>query len=171
MSYVSGISGAWNKAADCLFRLVKQPTDSKATIKTLTATNSDGPAFNTRSKTSHHCQTTMDAELSNTQSIRGNLYTRLTTVETAQDITLKPLTADRHEASLKMQKMDPFLNASPNGYWMERHQSMRPIYSHTLRDYYTNMSWTQTKHLWHLSNPKLGSIQPLPVYYHHMYFQ
>ena len=51
------IRTTWNKAADCLSRLVKLPTNSKATIKKHTATNSDGPAFNTRSKTSHHCHT------------------------------------------------------------------------------------------------------------------
>ena len=55
------ISGAWNKAAaHCLSRLVKLPNYSKATIKMLTATISDGPAFNTRSKSSHQCQTTMN---------------------------------------------------------------------------------------------------------------
>ena len=64
------ISGAWNKAADCLFRLVKLPTNGKATIKLLTATNSDGVPFGMRNKTSHQCQTTMDTEPYNTQSIK-----------------------------------------------------------------------------------------------------
>ena len=110
------ISGAQKKAANCLSRVVELPTNSKATIKMLTATNSDGPPFNTRSKTSHHFQTTTDTEPSNTQPIKETVTPDVTTVETTQDITTKPLTSDRHEATLQMQKMDPFLNASPNGY-------------------------------------------------------
>ena len=43
--------------------LAKLPTNSKTTIKILTATNSDGPAFNTRSETSHHHQTTTEQNL------------------------------------------------------------------------------------------------------------
>ena len=74
----------------------------------LTATNSDGPAFNTRSKASHHHQTTTDTEPSNTQTIKETVTPDVTTVDTTQDITLKPLTADRHETLLQMQKMDPF---------------------------------------------------------------
>ena len=90
------ISGAWNKAAACLSRLVKLPNDSKATVTMLTATNLDGPAFNTRSKTPNQYQTTTDTKPSNTQSIKKPFTPDLTTVETTQDITTKPLTADRH---------------------------------------------------------------------------
>ena len=102
------ISGTQNKAADCLSRLVTLPNDSKATVMMLTATSLDGPAFKTRSKTSHQHQTTMDTEPSGTQSNKKPVTPDLTTVETTQDITLKPLTADRHEALLQMQRMDPF---------------------------------------------------------------
>ena len=45
------ISGAQNKAADCLSRLVKLPHDRQATVQMLTATDYDGPALNTRSST------------------------------------------------------------------------------------------------------------------------
>ena len=48
------ISGARNKAADCLSRLVR-PTST--TINMLTASSSDGPAFHTRS----HTQNTVDS--------------------------------------------------------------------------------------------------------------
>ena len=41
------ISGARNKAVDCLSRLVKLPNNTEAIVMVLTATNSDGPAFNT----------------------------------------------------------------------------------------------------------------------------
>ena len=113
------ISWAWNKAADCLSRLVELPTDSKATIKMLTATNFDGPAFNTRSKASHQSQIPMDKEPSDTHSTKDTVTPDLTTVETSQDITPKPLTADRHEALLQMQKMDQFCKCIsrwlPNG--------------------------------------------------------
>ena len=56
----------------------------------LTAANADGPVFNTRSKTLHQCQTTMNTEPSNTQSIKKPVTPDLTTVETTQDITPKP---------------------------------------------------------------------------------
>ena len=148
------ISGAWNKAADCLSRLVELPSDSKATIKMLTATNWDRPAFNTRSKTSHHCQTNMDTEPSSIQTIKETVTPDVTTVDTTQDITLKPLSADGCKTLLQMQKIDPFLKASPNSYQMARHNSMRPIYSHTLRDYYTHTSWMEITNLWHSSYQK-----------------
>ena len=94
------ISGTRNKAANCLSRLVKLPNDSKATVTMLTATNSDGPEFNTRSQTSQQCQTTTDKRPSNTPSIMNPVTSDLTTMETNPDITLKPLTANRHETLL-----------------------------------------------------------------------
>ena len=45
------ISGAKNKAADCLSCLVELPQTTPAVINLLSATNSDGPAFNTTSQT------------------------------------------------------------------------------------------------------------------------
>ena len=45
------ISGAMNKAADCLSWLVEQPMTTPATVNMLTVTNTDGPASNTRSGT------------------------------------------------------------------------------------------------------------------------
>ena len=74
----------------------------------LTATNSDGPAFNKRSKTSHQCQTTTDTQHPSTQPNKEMVTPDLTTVKTTQDVTLKPLTDDRQESLLQMQKMDPF---------------------------------------------------------------
>ena len=100
--------GTRNKAAVCLSRLVKLPNDSKATVMMLTATNSDGPAFNIRSQTSQQCQTTMDTRPSNTPSIMNPATSGLTTVETNPDITVKHFIDNRHEALLQMQRMDPF---------------------------------------------------------------
>ena len=68
------ISGARNNAADCLSRLIKLLNDSKSTVMMLSATNSDGPAFNTRSKTPQQCQTPKDTRLSNTASIMKTCY-------------------------------------------------------------------------------------------------
>ena len=102
------ISGARNKAANCLSRLVKLPNNTKATVMMLTAINLARLAFNTQSQTSQQCQTTKDIRPSNTPSITNPATSDLTTVETTQDITLKPLTAKRHEALLHMQRMDPF---------------------------------------------------------------
>ena len=48
------ISGAHNKAADCLSHLVELLQDRLATVNMLSATNFDGPAFNTRSR---NCKT------------------------------------------------------------------------------------------------------------------
>ena len=102
------ISGSRNKAADCLSRLVKLPNSSITTVMMFTATNLDGPAFNTRSKTSQQSQTPKDTRPLNTPSILKPTTSDFTTVETTWDITPKPLTADRHEALLQMQRMDPF---------------------------------------------------------------
>ena len=48
------ISGVKNEAADCLSHLVELPQTTPAQINLLSVTNSDGPAFNTRSQT-HQC--------------------------------------------------------------------------------------------------------------------
>ena len=48
------ISGACSKAADCLSHLVELPQDKPVPVKMLSVTNTDGPDFNTRSKT-HQC--------------------------------------------------------------------------------------------------------------------
>ena len=102
------ISGARNKATDCLSRLVKLPNNREATVRMLTATNSDRPAFNTQSQTSKQCQTTKAARPSNSPSITNPAKSDLTTVETRQDITPKPLLAKRYEDQLQMQRTNPF---------------------------------------------------------------
>ena len=48
------ISGACNKAADCLSCLVELPEDMPLPFNMLSVTNTDGPAFNTRSQTHQH---------------------------------------------------------------------------------------------------------------------
>ena len=92
------ISGAKNKAADCLSHLVELLPTTSAMINMLSVSNTDGPAFNTRSQT-QQCLApdTPTAPLSITPDITST-----------PDPTPKSLTADRLEALLQMQKTDPF---------------------------------------------------------------
>ena len=88
------ISGAKNKAADCLSRLVS-PTG--ASINMLTASLHDGPAFYTRRCT----QSTSDS----TSALPTD-----PTPHISQDATPTPksVTADHLDALLQMQRTDPF---------------------------------------------------------------
>ena len=88
------ISGAKNKAADCLSRLVEQLPATLTTINMLTVTHTDGPAFNTRS------QTEQDPTASNS--------TVPPDVSPVTTPTPKFLIADRLEALIQMQKTNPF---------------------------------------------------------------
>ena len=88
------ISGAKNKAADCLSRLVL-PTGKS--INMLTASLNDGPAYHTRS----HTQSISDP--TSTPPVIPKLHI-------SQDVTPTPksLTVDQWDALLQMQRMDPF---------------------------------------------------------------
>ena len=89
------ISGAKNKAADCLFRLVKPITTS---VNMLTASSTDRPAFHTRSCTENTPSSTTSTPHPDAAS------------QISQEPTTAPklLTADCLEALLQMQKTDPF---------------------------------------------------------------
>ena len=91
------ISGAKNKAGDCLSHLVELPP-TLALINMLSVSNIDEPAFNTRSQT-HQCLApdTSTAQPSITPDIMS-----------APDPTPKSFTVDRLEALLQMEKTDPF---------------------------------------------------------------
>ena len=86
------ISGAINKAADCLSRLV---TPTSTSINMLIASSNDGPAFHTRSHTQ------------NTSDITSTPHTD-TTPQIAQEPTTtpKPLMAECLDALLQMQRTD-----------------------------------------------------------------
>ena len=92
------ISGACNKAADCLSCLVELPHDTQVPINMSSVTNADGPAFNTRSQT-HQCLS------SDTSTSQPDITSEVSDVT---DPTQKSLTADRLEALLQMQKTDSF---------------------------------------------------------------
>ena len=89
------ISGAKNKAADFLSRLVKLITTS---VNMLTASSTDGPALHTRSCTHNTSSGTT-----------SNPYPD-TAPQISQEPTTAPkqLTVDCLEALLQMQKTDPF---------------------------------------------------------------
>ena len=93
------IAGTCNKVADCLPWLVELPHDTQIPINMLSVSNTDGPAFNTRSQT---CQClSMDIP-----TVQPDIMPE---VSNALNPTPKSLTAaDRLEALLQMQKTDPF---------------------------------------------------------------
>ena len=88
------ISGAKNKAADCLSRLV---TPTSTSINMLMASFSNRPAFHTRSCT----QSTSDSTPAPHTDTAPHISLDATT-------TPKPLTADHLDALLQMRRTDPF---------------------------------------------------------------
>ena len=92
------ISGTCNKVADCLSCLVELPQDKPVVVNMLSATNPDGPAFNTRRKTH---------QLLSQNSSTSQLDVTPVVTETT-DPTPKSLAADRLQALLQIQKTDPF---------------------------------------------------------------
>ena len=89
------MSGAKNKAADCLSRLVKPVTTS---VNMLRASSTDRPAFHTRRCTQNTLSSTTSTPHPDTAP------------QISQEPTTapKPLTVDCLEALLQMQKTDPF---------------------------------------------------------------
>ena len=87
------ILGACNKAADCLSHLVELPKNKPTTVNMLSATHSDGPAFNTRSRTAHQ-------HSSNGPTPQTDAAAPVIT-ETG-NTTPQSLSADRLEALLQM---------------------------------------------------------------------
>ena len=90
------ISGAKNKAVDYLSCLVELPSTPSASVNMLSVSNTDGPAFNTRSQT----QECLSPDPSTAQpSITPD-------IASSPDPTPKSFTADRLEALVQMQKTD-----------------------------------------------------------------
>ena len=92
------ISGAHNKAVDCLSCLVELPLEKPVSINMLSVTDTDRPALNTRSQTHQHLS--MDTSTSQ-PGITPD-------VSKGRDPTPKTLTANRLQALLQMQETDPF---------------------------------------------------------------
>ena len=124
------ISGAKNKAADCLSCLVELPPTTSALINMLSVCNTDGPAFNTRSQTQQH----LAPEASTAQPcITPDIMS-------TPDPTPKSLAAGRLEALLEMQKTDPSASGFLNVYLMRKHLNMKWNSSPTSDNSYTNIS-------------------------------
>ena len=94
---IEWISGAKNKAANYLSWLV-EPISPSTSVHMLTASHTDGPTFNTRSC----AQTT---SLNTTSTPHPNVESR---ISQETNPTPKPLTVDRIEALLQMQRTDLF---------------------------------------------------------------
>ena len=75
------------------------PENTPTTINMLSTTHSDGPAFNTRSTMAQHSSS--DDTPPQTDAVASD-------VTDTQNTIPKSLTANRLEALLQMQKMDPF---------------------------------------------------------------
>ena len=93
------------------------PQDKPVPVNILSATNTNGPAFNTRSQT--HLHISLDTSTSQ-QDVMPE-------VKESTDPTPKSLTADRLQALLQMQKIDPFCKQISNGYPAEKHLSTKLI--------------------------------------------
>ena len=91
---VKWISGARNKAADCLSRL---ETPTSTLVNMLAASSTNGLAFHTRSCTQNSSSTTSTPHPDTTPQISQELTT-----------APRPLTAECLDALLQMQKTDPF---------------------------------------------------------------
>ena len=91
------ISGAKNKATDCLSQLVK-PTLKSTSVNMLTASPTDGLTFNTRSHTQH-------TSPSATSTPYADISPKILQESTS---TPKPLMVERLDALLQMQRTDPF---------------------------------------------------------------
>ena len=91
------ISGAKNKAANCLSRLVR-PISTSASVNMLTASSTERPAFHMRSHTQH----TSSSAFSTPDPDASHQISQESTT------TPKPLTADHSDAILQMQRTDPF---------------------------------------------------------------
>ena len=143
------ISGAKNKAADCLSRLVEQLPATPAKINMLTVTHTDGPTFNTRS------QIRLDST-SNNSTTQVNTMPEVSTDPTP---TPKTLTADRLETLLQMQNTNPFCKH------ISKHLSNGKVPQHET-DLFTHVKGLLYKHVTDsdrssllLSSPSPGNIQ------------
>ena len=96
------ISGARNKAADCLSRSV---TPTRKSINMLTDTSNDGSAFHTRSHTQNTSDTTSTPPTDTTPQISQEPTS-----------TPKPLIAECLDTLLQMQRADHFANAFLEDY-------------------------------------------------------
>ena len=89
----------------------------------LSATNLDGPAFNTRSRTAQHTSIENPTSQPQPDAVTPD-------VTDTTNTTPKSLTMDRLQALPQMQKQIHSVNASPNDCQMEKHPNMKLISSY-----------------------------------------
>ena len=142
------ISGARNKAGDCLSRLV---TPTSTSVNMLTASSTDGPAFHTRS----HTQTPLQ--------VPPQVHTQ---IQHLRFLRNPPLPQNHSqwiilEALLQMEKTDPFCKCISRRLLNGKHLTMNLTLLLTSKDSYTNMSQMLVKSfsLWSFLN--LGNTQYL----------
>ena len=115
------ISGAKNKAADCLSWLVELPATTPTTVNMLRVTHTDRPAFNTRSCTKKNSPDT-------TPTPHPDVSSKISPEATS---TPKPLMADRLEALLQMHRTDLFCkHISKHLFNSKAPQHERDIFTH-----------------------------------------
>ena len=91
--------------------------DRPATIQILSATNLDGPTFNTRSRTAQHTSTANPTSQPQSDAVTPDVTDTIST-------TPKSLTADRLQALLEMQKEQIHsVKTSPNDCQIESTQT------------------------------------------------
>ena len=126
------ISGAKNKAADCLSRLVK-PIDTS--VNMLTASPLMDKLFTPEvaPKTPLHIPPQPHTWIQHLRFLRSPLLP----LNHSQGIAWKPY--------CKCRRQTHSVNAFPRDYWVARHLTMNLTLSLTSKDYYINMSWTLVK--------------------------
>ena len=142
------ISGAKNKAADCLSRLVK-PVSTSTSVNMLTASSTDGPAFHTRSHTQHSSSSATSTPHPDT-SLQ---------ISQEPNTTPKQLTADCMDTLLQIQRTNPICKC----IFKRLLSSKAPhhefdTFTH-MKGLYINMSWTLVKNSLPWSFQNLGSTQ------------
>ena len=134
------IYGACNKADDCLSCLVELPQDKPVPLNMLSVTNTDGPAFNTRSQTHQHLSP-------DTSTSQPDITPE---VSEATGPIPKALTADRLQALLQMQKTDSFCKR------ISKHLSNRKAHQHET-DLFTHVRGLLYRHV-NDSNKKILTL-------------
>ena len=119
------ISGAKNKAADCLSSLVEQLPATSTMINMLTVTHTDGPAFSTRSQTKQDPHATNSIAPPDVAPTFPQILAQHTNL--LQQIDWKLCRRPIHSA-----------NAYLSNYSVEKHPNMKQIFSLTSVDCYIN---------------------------------
>ena len=124
------ISGAKNKAADCLSCLAELPSMPSASISMVSVSSKDKPAIKTRGQT-QQCRASDQSTAQ--QDVTPDITSTL-------DPTPKSVTADRLEALLQMQTTDPLCK------WISKHLSNGKVPKHET-ELFTHVKGHLYKHI------------------------